>query len=586
MVAIANVVLAIALLLEAHWVGWFFWDLGLGSEKGLYEAATGGIAGGVIALLPEASRAALKEAAARVTGSRRTTGFLAAASVSCLSVACAVGRLDVLLPAGSWVVVVDGIPRSPIESNAPVSLKAFRLAFTSVEVGVGDLRMRSSATPVVPASITLTENLLNTTVPLYREAQEDLLSAFFQYMERDFLDAADRAFKADEGKFKELSRIHDILTRCFIEADLSQRGDVAIETYEQAYPSSVWVPLLRSCIAYSRREYAAARDQLEFLSGDVLPEFRATYLFFRGVNRLRAHIASRAAGGSASEKPDLLADFQASGMVGLGTGAFSELVKQSSAIFRGITLVYLGRMDEALSQFEAACSGRNGGLRSRAFNDVGFVRLISGDLGSAKQAFYRASDEGVETFPTARINLAYVEMSLGEYGAARAILQAAVADPVLKRLSFSSFLLAEAGLAHLALLTGSEDPVSYDQLLADMKLPKFEGETNALARLAHIHHSLASHLYLSKDYYGLEIFAMAMEAYCIVESDRVMQKNASSDLGPLRQEALASFERIRATVSPSWFVKRNASGVFGAIFSVLDRGDTDEERPASSSAVK
>ncbi len=119
-----------------------------------------------------------------------------------------------------------------------------------------------------------------------------------------------------------------------------------------------------------------------------------------------------------------------------------------------------------------------------------------------------------------------------------------------------------------------------------MKLSRYEGETNQVARLARIHHSLASHLYLSKDYYGFEVFAMAMEAYSILEADQVLQLDSSSDLGALRSEATKVFGQLKLIVSPSWFSKRNTKGVFAAIFTVLDKNIGAPTSPLSTAVEK
>jgi hypothetical protein len=105
--------------------------------------------------------------------------------------------------------------------------------------------------------------------------------------------------------------------------------------------------------------------------------------------------------------------------------------------------------------------------------------MIQGNLQLAETAFNHALQiQG--TFPTARVNLAYVEMALGNYAGARSILTSAVNDPVVQQQSPGDILLAKAGLAHLSILTGPPNPDAYNDVMDSMGLYKFEGENSPL----------------------------------------------------------------------------------------------------------
>ncbi|MGA9892084.1 MAG: hypothetical protein WBQ55_06885, partial [Xanthobacteraceae bacterium] len=119
--------------------------------------------------------------------------------------------------------------------------------------------------------------------------------SFFQYFENNFPTDANTAFSTPEGQhFQEMNEVYPILRRCFVDIDLQNRNDIAIETYSAEHPQSPWIPLVKACTSYSRRRYASAVQLLDDdFPPDTAPEFRTTYLFFRGVNRLKVYTSER-----------------------------------------------------------------------------------------------------------------------------------------------------------------------------------------------------------------------------------------------------------------------------------------------------
>src|SRR5262249_30660266 len=148
--------------------------------------------------------------------------------------------------------------------------------------------------------------------------------------------------------------------------------------------------------------------------------------FFHGVNNLKlygARIIDHDPS-AAMLAQRTLDDFEHAYNAAVGSGFFFEVARQSCQIFEGISKVYLSQFEEALNKFKLAAQGPYPGLKSRAYNDIGYVGMITGELASAQKAFTDAlNTEG--TFPTARVNLAYVEMALGNYDVARSILEKA-----------------------------------------------------------------------------------------------------------------------------------------------------------------
>ena len=461
--------------------------------------------------------------------------MLGGAVLAICCVAFLFSKTIINFPAGSDNVIVDGnaVVGSAIRGENSVEL--FRPAFSVVEAQITDLHKTARGVPFVPSTITFRDTEVNSHLPLYKEVQDDLLLTFYQYFESTFLTQANSLFSSPSGQhFQELNEIYPILRRCFVDVDLNNQNDIAIETYSAEHPHSTWTALLKSCTSYSRRQYDRAVQAVETIPPDVTQEFRTTYLFFRGVNKLKlygAQVITHEPGVETSSEK-VLADFELAYSAATGGGVFFDIARQSSSIFKGIANVYLSRLDTALASFNLASAGPYSGLRSRAYNDIGYVRMIQGNLQLAETAFNKALEiEG--TFPTARVNLAYVEMALGKFDGARSILATAVNDPVVQQQSPRDILLAKAGLAHLSILTGPEEPAVYDDLMGSMGLYKFEGESNKLVRLAKIHRSLATHLYTAKDYYGLEVFAMAMDAYAFFELTKCCQRRQTRKLSQL-----------------------------------------------------
>jgi len=570
-IAVSNVILAVSAVLAAHWGVWFYLDLGIGFEKAVWEFASGGFVGAVLVLLPEANRKWVRDRLDAVLGSRTTTSVLLAGLVVALSVGFIFAKTTIILPSGTDSANINGVARTALTIQGGNTIEIFLPTYSLVIAEVSDLRQSTRARPFLPSKIQFSENELNTHAPLYKEVQDNLLLTFFQYFEKNFLTLANDEFSTPGGQnFRELNKIYSVLRRCFVDADLNHSADATIETYSAEHPKSVWIKLTRSCILYSRRQFQDAAQELENFPTDLLPEFRTTYLFFRGVNRLKLYGAS-----AVSQSPvsglgeEIINDFDDALAAAEGHTVFFDIARQSSEIFRGITCVYLSKLDTALSSFILASGGTYPGLRSRAYNDIGYVYMIEGNLPAAEEAFRHALEiEG--SYPSARVNLAYVKMALAKFDDARAILKSAIADPSFRQGSISYLLLAKAGLAHLVMLTGPSDPAAYDDVMDSMKLYKYEDESNPQVRLARIHRSLAANLYTGKEYYGLEVFAMAMEAYAYIEADRAFSSEPTESTAALRAEALQNFTRLQALVNPSWFKNRHELGFFAPIYKLLD----------------
>src|SRR5262249_25717767 len=146
---------------------------------------------------------------------------------------------------------------------------------------------------------------------------------------------------------------------------------------------------LQSCIAYSEKHYSEAASQLKVIPEGIPKRIAATYSFFRGVNILKQFSEAMKTGQKdLTVSAEALADFKKSEALLEGeAGFFVDVARPSALIFRGITKVYENNLDDAYGLFSSAVNTAHAGLQSRAYNDLGYVDLIRGNLNAAEAHF-------------------------------------------------------------------------------------------------------------------------------------------------------------------------------------------------------
>lgn len=306
------------------------------------------------------------------------------------------------------------------------------------------------------------------------------------------------------------------------------------------------------------------------------PLWAATYRFFKGVNQLKRSTQNLKAG----SKPEAagidaaIAEFDAAATLleSHKDGGFGSVAHPSAQIFRGIAHVYLRDLDSAKKDFTVplASKSTHPGMRARAYNDLGYVGLASGDVEAAKENFAKALVED-STFPYARTNLGYAYMADGDYDKAKKAFQEAVDDKQLQVESKRDVVLAEVAIAHLNAETGasSEAPAAYAKVLKELKLFDFSHVQPYQLRMANIYAELGDKLYQDPNYYGLEVFALAMYSKAYLEAQESRKNGAAPEsVDKLTAHAQQSFKELRTMVAPSWFIFTRNRGFFASINSV------------------
>ena len=571
-VAIRNLALTAVLVAWCHWALWFYCSWEPSAGKALWEAATGGIVGAALTIVPDTAKAWFKDAVQGRVGLKSTSVSLGLLSISVTVFSLLLGRADVRVP-GQQTVTVDGAAVEGTKSGEATVVSLYGPPWSMIDIDVAGLKASVRPRPIKASLLKVTNEDIRTHSPVYASVRNLLLRAFFQYFENTFLAEAEAALKSPEGRgFSELAEIQPILASCLGRAEPSPVVDRKIETHAEIRPDSAWSPLLSACSLYAARRYGDAVKTLQKAGSPKGPELTVATLFFEGVNNLKVlgeRVLAHGDPGSELATRTLL-DFAGVQSASSGKTTFFDFARQSAAIFEGITDVYLDRLDDAVVCFDRASKDRDAALSSRAQSDIGYVAMIRGQWSQAENALELAR-ASTASFPAARVNLGFVKMALGKAKDAQTIFQDVVDDAEVAHDSPRDRLLAKAGLAHLVVMSGRIDPAVYDDLLTSMKLYRWENVSNPLLRLAHIHRELADRLYSGPQYYGLEIFALAMDAYAIQETKRVLVVDPTEEGARLiLNEALADFQRLKGFIHGDWMQLRGGdAGFFAPIYAVL-----------------
>ncbi len=411
-------------------------------------------------------------------------------------------------------------------------------------------------------------------MPQLREVEEQLEMSFFQFFEARFLTNAKNKLSAlvrDESQKQAIERldfVYQILRLSFLETDASDNKAILIGNFIIRYPDDQWTPLLHAAKYYAEKNYLSCADSLKLATR--LGEYpkQSTVNFFRGVCLLKA---SRDAKGEEEKKllsNHAIEQFQLAQRLSASDkdNVYRNLALPSSINFQGISYYYRGETDETIKLFTQASEVASGSFKARALNGIGYIQLSRGNLEQAEVALLGAM-ESDPTYPLARSNYGYVLLAKQDLKTAQQLFLKNASDERLKVDSYRDVVLARLALVHLAELNAakvSETISQYEPILAERNIQDFGGVTPDELRLANIHRAIAKSIYLSKEYYGMEIYALALLTRAYMQTALLKPNEKDIRVTNLLDALSSEIATTKVMVSHDW-LSRPQKGWFATI---------------------
>lgn len=479
-------------------------------------------------------------------------------------------RLTILINTDEKILVPD-------ESLSDLFRKRkYGLAFSSIEIRNGNWVSKKFLYPLTRREIQVPYWVTSTSLPRLLEVEEQLEMTFFQFFEARYLNNAKNKLSAlsqQESQHQAIERldlVYEILHIDFLDIDLSDKKGLLLEAFTKRYPSDPWDHLLKAANYYGDKNYLACAETLK-TTNSTLSTFpqKPTENFFRGVCLLKASRDAKIVKDRDALSDLAIEQFQSTHKA-LSThdeGIYRSLALPSSIHFQGIANYYRGRTDETIKYFKQASEFATGGLKARTLNGIGYIQLSRGNLEQAEIALLEAMDSD-PTFPLARSNYGYVLMDKGDLKKAREIFFKNASDERLKLESYRDVVLAKLALVHLSELAGvkvSDAIGQYEPILTELNIQDFDGVAPDELRLANIHKAIAKNIYLSKDYYGLEIYALALLTRAYLEADDIAHgSHTDIRVSNLLESLSSDIASTKSMVSQDW-LNRPQRGWFATI---------------------
>jgi tetratricopeptide (TPR) repeat protein len=566
--ALFSLLVLIVIFLECHWALWYYFDVDFDAQKVLAEIATGGAVGAIYGFLPESNKRYFERTLRGVIATPLTLVLFTSIAILFLIIGGMVNRTKIKWPSGQAEVVIDGqtVRLEGWVDPATNTASAYGRTFSTKNLQVGNFYQKISFRPLIPLYYEIPESAVFSAQPQYQEIVRLLALSFYQSTESRFLDDASNQIASDAGKkFVDLSSVLAILKLCFGGTDIGRSADILLGTFTQERQESPWLPLLQACVHYAHNEFSAAEASVTTVPATMNSPFFETAVFFRGVNQLKTFIEKSNNDGDRDLSlltKSRLSFKEAADQAGKAEDDFfRKFASGSGHIFEGIAYVYAHDNDSAANSFAQAAKIDYPELRARALSDLGYVTLLRGDDLKGAQTYFNNALEADPTFPYAQTNLGYVLLAEGRYDAARELFVRLSKDELLKRISPRDVVLSQIAIAHLdnEKIGATLDPDAYNGPLKEMGIFNYEGVDPPALRLAKIRLVLADKIYMSHDYYGLEMLALAMYALAYRDAKAITSVPEASTVA---EAALKQFKTVSATVDHRCFIFHVTNGFF------------------------
>jgi len=545
----------------------------------LWSFATAGALGLFTGLIPKPTRLRLLASAQRALGSPAAT-IIGAIALFLALLSCGISRMDIRWSGPTMLSPeVNGTARtlsSRTIDNGYSSASLYMPAYRMFRFTVGGYEFEVRPNPLSVTAINVPFSA--TEAGPYAEIEKGLLASFFQFFEQREIDEAQRQIYASEpdteankAMLKRLQAIHDAEAAVFILMS-PEMGSIRAHNIEAAYPQDPWPTLILAGSAYAAKHYGDCRNRLsdsylQRTTALAMPEIELAGRFFRAVCSLKE-------GGTALDlkrrrmldlaRRDFAVAEQQSRS--LADGDFRDIALPSSIIFQAICDFYSGRFDQSVETFTRAFEVGRPDLRARALNGAGYAKFVAGDTYQA--AVYLNQALTVKpNFPYARSNYGYVLMSdKSKYDEARNYFLANVQDPDLQKNSPRDITLAKLSVAHLLELQGAplaKVIASYADIAHKIHVNAWDGIVPNGLRYGYLARELTNRVYLSGQYYAVEIFALT---FLCRAKERVapLSESSNRDAVQLRSELDTAIVKLRREVSPAW-LEHPGSGWFSAL---------------------
>lgn len=397
-----------------------------------------------------------------------------------------------------------------------------------------------------------------------REVENAISLSYYQFLEARYLDDAEKLAQeyqkssrfSDKDKLRidELIRLtRDALTATSSPKDLSP----GVARFGRLYGDDPWLPILVAAAHFRQQKYEECSESLGGFKSTTEYPAQATARFFEGVCILRS-ARELAPDLQETRYRDAIAAFVEAGKLSddIVDSNHRQIAKSSASYFVGIGYFYLKDIQNASKQFELTVGFAKGDIRARALNGLGFTNFILGELETAEAAFLMALEE-FPKFPYARTNYGYVLLAKDRYDAAIEIFERNLNDKDLVARSPRDVTLAKLAIGHALELRDKDrfDSNSYySNVLTEMDFNDFAEISSEKLRYAFISYEMADKIYLDRNYYGLEVFAVAFFAKSYIAACNYMEESPESLVAiGLKERSEAGFRKAALSVSSNWF---------------------------------
>jgi hypothetical protein len=516
-----NLILLVIFVSAARYVLWYFFNRSVENNELLkiIGAATAASVGYTV--ISDTAKNWFKTKAAKIFSAEITTKYLLLAIVLMVIPSLFVGRIDLLYKTSPNLPIKISSTLINTSSEGNTTRKAtVGLILSKASLSVGRYTTSETYLPFVKTEIQIPYSVSTEYDMELQRIERQLTYAFFQFYESKYLASAKTiiAAQATETDKKEsltrLSLIEQILEFSIVGGDVSGARMDLLNRFHEEFANDGWTSTLDAAVAYSNGDYYKATQILSTNNdynskwpGALATEFFRSVCLLKNSRNADEHKRNEllAAALSGFKKAEDMATKEPD------TGYRSHALA-SSIIFQAIHNFYVQDTPHAKVEFLRAANFASGALRARALNGAGYLEFVEGNLDKAEVNLLDAL-ESDPIFAYALSNYGYVLMAKDQYETAVQFFEKNAKSAELRATSPRDVLLAELAIGHAnEELKNAPSEISnyYSNVLKSSGHRDFAAVTPVDLRLAYQYTEMAEKIYLSNDYYGLEVFALAL----------------------------------------------------------------------------